>query len=699
MAKFGVTTPMVSIVLSVFMAGLGLGSWLGGIYIRNFRRSSGATLLRLYAVLELLIALSGWFVPSMLRVGYELLRDVGTAPAWGSATYHLMSGAWILVAMLPWTTCMGATFPFAMSAIERLRGADSSHSFSFLYLANVLGATMGTLIPAFVLIELLGFTGTLRVAGALNLLLACIVLAVSSSLPELTTASEAIPDAPSNAPRHLLWWLFSTGLCSMALEVVWIRQFTVYLGNVVYAFALILAMYLMATFAGSSIYRRMVRRQVFDSSSSSFGATAWIPLGLAALLPLLSADPRWHVPSSDNDWANLGLGAIRAFIGIVPFSALTGFVTPMLVDRWSQGNPQQAGKAYAMNVLGSILGPLVSGFVVLPLLGEHWATCLLALPLFGIGFFYRKEGQRYFAYAAVASVLIAVFCEDYGAIFNPRVELRDHTATTIATGHGMGRRLLVNGIGMTKLTPITKMMVHLPLAFHHTSPQNALVICFGMGTSFRSMMSWGIDVTAVELVPSVPKLFGYFHPDGPALFKDPRAHIVVDDGRRFLERSNQKFDVIAADPPPPIAAPASSLLYSVEFYSVLKAHLKPGGVIQIWCPGDDDTTMASITAAIRASFPYVRAFESIEGWGTHYIVSMQPLPRFTAAQLADRLPAKARTDIVEWNPGSTPEGMFDTLLKGEEPLDQFSVPAPNAPILSDDRPVNEYYLLRYKGED
>ncbi len=94
--------------------------------------------------------------------------------------------------------------------------------------------------------------------------------------------------------------------------------------------------------------------------------------------------------------------------------------------------------------------------------------------------------------------------------------LRDNTATIVATGEGKNKRLLVNGVGITGLTPITKFMAHLPLAYLDRPPQNALVVCFGMGTTFRSLLSWGIPVTAVELVPSVPKVFGYYHADGPS---------------------------------------------------------------------------------------------------------------------------------------------------------------------------------------
>ena len=85
----------------------------------------------------------------------------------------------------------------------------------------------------------------------------------------------------------------------------------------------------------------------------------------------------------------------------------------------------------------------------------------------------------------------------------------------------MEKMLLVNGIGMTSLTPVTKMMAHLTLASLPEPPRNVLIICFGMGTTFRSALSWNIPVTVVELVPSVPKLFTYYHPDGDQVLASP----------------------------------------------------------------------------------------------------------------------------------------------------------------------------------
>jgi len=148
----------------------------------------------------------------------------------------------------------------------------------------------------------------------------------------------------------------------------------------------------------------------------------------------------------------------------------------------------------------------------------------------------------------------------------------------------MRKKLYVNGISITMLTPITKFMAHLPLALHGGRPGSALVICFGMGTTYRSLLSWGVNTTAVELVPGVIKVFGYFHGDAASVMKDTNGHVVIDDGRRFLLRGKKKYDVITVDPPPPVEAAGSSLLYSEEFYALVNEHLNPGGMFQQWVP-------------------------------------------------------------------------------------------------------------------
>ncbi|MGH9863531.1 MAG: spermidine synthase [Candidatus Acidiferrales bacterium] len=703
MAQFGVTTPLVSIVLSIYMAGLGLGCAGAGRLLRYFERARAVTPLRLYALAELLIGVAGLAVRPELAIGHNLLQKIAAATELGSLGHYAGAGLWISLTLLPWCACMGATFPLAMAAIQKSFPDESEQSFSYLYLANVLGAVLGTLIPAFVLIELLGFRKTLYVAAGFNALLAASALALSFSLaPSRSAATESPAPQPGKGepaqprPATLLWLLFLTGLISLGMEIVWIRLFTPYLGNLVYAFATILALYLLATFLGSQRYRSLVRRRAFPQ-----GNWVWVITGLLALLPLIGADPR--LPQLKG----LGGGALRVAVSVFPFSAAIGFLTPMLVDRYSGGEPGRAGKAYAVNILGCILGPLVAGFLLLPWMGELGSLASLTLPLLVVGgvaalrrdssaerVLVLGSAKALYAVVVLLSLLLAWAAQTYEERFPKRLVRRDHTATVIAIGEGRERRLLVNGIGMTALTPITKMMAHLPLAFLPAPPRRGLVIAFGMGTSFRSLLSWGIPTTAVELVPSVPAVFGYYHPDGPALLHSPLAQMVIDDGRRYLERSAELYDVIIVDPPPPVRAAGSSLLYSREFYAIVKKRLTPGGILQQWLPGGDPKTRASVARALKESFPYVRVFPSFQGWGYHFLASLQPLAAASASDLAARTPPGAQNDLTEWGPFPTAEQQFEAVLGREISLDSVIALAPGAPALEDDRPLNEYFLLR-----
>jgi spermidine synthase len=695
MAQFGVTSALVSIVLSMFMAGLGLGSWGSGRLIRKYRDQLTIPALRLYALTELLIGFSALIVPYELLWGRSLMERTGLSSSWA---YYLVSGTWVALTLIPWCTFMGATIPIAMLAIKNDRPQESTGSFSFLYLSNVLGAVAGATLPL-LFIELVGFHGTLKIGMALNVLIALSAMALIVGRPaaEASSSSRFAEDSTITRSPHRLWGskkplllLFATGFSSMGTEVVWIRQFTPYLGTMVYAFAAILGTYLAATFLGSQIYR-LWRRRYYQEP-----ALIWAVLGLSAFLPLLAANPKFDLAEP-----------LRLAIGVIPFSCILGFVTPMLVDRWSAGDPERAGRAYAINIIGCILGPLLSGFVLLPVMSERWALLVLALPWLAIGL---RPGwsstselvdavpiwQRMSSYAIVLVAVILVFTgKAYEDQFVPREVLRDDTATSIATGDGMDKLLLINGVGMTALTPATKMMAHLPLMFLDRPPQNALVVCFGMGTTYRSLLSWGIPVTAVELVPSVPRLFGYYHADGPALPRSPLSHVVIDDGRRYLERTPQQYDVIAIDPPPPVTAAGSSLLYSEEFYGIVKQHLRPGGILQQWLPGKDRVFRASAARALRESFPYLRVFPCLGGdWGIHILASTRPIPSRTAKQLLGRMPTAAITDMMEWGPEATPEAQLAAALNGGLSVDQVIAQAPDTPALKDDRPLNEYFLLR-----
>src|SRR5438270_547452 len=347
MAHFGVTTPLISIFLSIFMAGLGIGSWAFGRLLRNHPALPHLPPLRLYALAELAIGASAFAVPRAMDWARHLLETSANGFSLSYGHYYFFAGWLLTLILLPWCVCMGATFPLAMGAIRH-----ESKSFSFLYLANVLGAVVGALLPAFILVELFGFRASLHGVAILNFVIAASALALSRRVAHSPSSDVSLHIA-ANSPRALsisaaaiIFVLFLTGFISMAMEVVWIRKFTPFLGTDIYAFALILATYLAGTFVGSQIYRRWSRSHQFHQA-----AFIWILLGLAGLIPLLMSDPRFSV-----------VYYLRIALALVPFTVLAGFLTPMLVDYFSGGDPHRAGSAYAVNVLGCILGPLVSGF-------------------------------------------------------------------------------------------------------------------------------------------------------------------------------------------------------------------------------------------------------------------------------------------------------------------------------------------------
>ena len=232
MAQFSVTTAFVSIVLSTFMVGLGMGSVGAGAWIRRHGKEIRFPPLRLYAFTELLIGVSALVVPTELAWGHRVLEAAAAHATLSPALSYLISGVWMALTLVPWCACMGATIPVAMFAIRSDARYESRRSFSFLYLANVLGAVAGAVLPLF-LIELYGFHGTLRVGAVLNATIATSAFVVTLASRSRTARTDSQPAAAVSAnleqPKSVLVLLFLTGLVTMGMEVVWIRLFTPYL--------------------------------------------------------------------------------------------------------------------------------------------------------------------------------------------------------------------------------------------------------------------------------------------------------------------------------------------------------------------------------------------------------------------------------------------------------------------------------------
>jgi spermidine synthase len=686
-AHFGIITPVLSVVISVFMLGLGIGSVVAGRGVETWSSRFRVNPVRLYAAAEFGIGIGAFTVPWLFQIGEDALLRLGDA---SSSGYLLVSALYIAVAILPWCVLMGATFPLMMSFIRRIRPSDTT-GFSFLYLANVIGAAAGAALTAGVLVELLGFRQVCMLAALVNFTIAAAAFLLGGLFPGDARAITQQVDQmeqgqlASENRRWISLVLFTTGFASLAMEVVWTRAFTFVLLTTVYSFAAILTTYLLATWFGSLLYRRHLANRSTIAIPNLLGF-----LCLFALLPVVLDDPR------------LQRNPILTLLSIVPICAALGYMTPKLIDEYSHGRPASAGRSYAWNIAGGILGPLVAAYFLLPLIGVRAALALLATPFIGLyiwsaGRRLTRLPQQTMLAAATGllgvSILISRSFEDGTSDNGPHQIRRDHVATVIAAGRGMDKSLLVNGVGITILTPITKVMAHLPLALNGHA-ESGLVICFGMGTTARAMLSWGVETTAVDLVPSVPELFGFFFADAPSILADPRMHVVIDDGRRFLLRTSRRYDVIAIDPPPPVEAAGSSLLYSREFYGVIKTHLKPNGILAQWFPGAGGTTLSAVARSLTDSFQHVAVYGSVAGgWGVHLLASETPIPEMSPAEFAARLPAAAQRDLIEWGPNQSLIGMANDVLSRRVPIStmlQADLPAE----ITDDQPYNEYFMLR-----
>ncbi len=212
---------------------------------------------------------------------------------------------------------------------------------------------------------------------------------------------------------------------------------------------------------------------------------------------------------------------------------------------------------------------------------------------------------------------------------------------------------------MTLITVDTKLMPILPLMLRPEA-KKGLVIAFGMGTAFRASLVAGTRTDAVELVPSVPGMFHWFYQDADRVLADPNGRVIVADGRNHVELTDETYDFVVVDPPPPIESSGVSVISSLEFYQASKARLNPGGVMVQWVPYGQtlDEFLAHVRTFLQV-FPNVRVVAGAGGYGFYMIgsdgsVDLAPAAMKSALQrpgvLADldSAPDSHRRSIDAW---------------------------------------------------
>jgi spermidine synthase len=710
---FGNTTQAVSTILTGFFGGMAIGSFVGGRIADRVRSP-----LRLYGAIELVLVVVVLATPITFRLLHEVYRG-----AYGSLEGHaellaLVRFALAVLALAPATILMGATLP---TLTRQLTGdAHLSSAFGRLYAANTVGAILGTLAAGLVLIELLGLTGTLLVGAGCSAIAGVVAIALSRNavrVPEVHV-HEPVPQ-PSAAPSRptlALILAFVSGLTSLGYQVLWTRLLSSGTGNSTYVFTLILATFLIGIACGAMTFSRVRHRIGRPVAAIAIGQVIIAALAFASLV-LVIGHPGPLDPSRVLESA--GKAVVSAFLVVLPTTFVMGFMFPAssaLLGDDPRRIATSAGGLLAANTLGAILATFAIPFLVIPLVGSPAAVAMIAMVnvltalalLAAASGIDRSRRIGTTIVAAVVGIAILVGLATPGTIVDPGVaRVRQSGGTVFASaedeiaavqaGKRSQRELWVTGTSMTLLTVDAKLMPVIPLMLRPRSTR-ALTVAFGMGSAFRGALIAGLKTDAIELVPSVPKMFGYFYDDAAQVLANPNGRVIVADGRNHVELTDQTYDIIVTDPPPPIESSGASVISSLEYYQAGHARLSPGGIMMQWTPhgGTIDEFRAHLRT-FHAVFPHVMLISGPGGYGYFFLGSDDPMAfdQPTMREVLARPGILADISSAYDSPTNTADGwlaLIPTLIRMTD--DEVNAFAGDGPLITDDRPLPEYFLLR-----
>lgn len=651
----------VTIVVSAYLAGLGVGSLAGAFYVD---RVTSRRAVQLYALFNLAIAGFAFASPFIFYdVLFQRLSALGIPPA------ILLAVA--LISLLWPTTLMGLSLPLMSRALVR-NIAGAAGMISLLNGLNTLGAAMGAIIGGWVLVGTLGFDCTAYIGGMLSVLVGLLALWIVYRLNDKTVNN---PPAWSNPPRislrnvpGIVWlWcllVLSSGFVAISLEIVWFRVLDVSLRSNAYTYSYLLFWFLICDGLGSIWGARLVRRlanpRPFFLAAQAV-ITLYALLSIAAVSWLARFEPLARyiaITSLSTSVASRDPQTIIVYILlpmciIAPPAVLIGLTFP-LMQRAVQTDPrfvgQRVGLLQTANIVGNTAAGILTGLVMLQYLGTDGSLRLLG----GLGLLFgalllldiarcapplpnsnkpepnrrsickflpnARESRRLGPKAAGAALVLALLLAlilfpdkatlwgrlhgaEPGSLF---LVAEDSSGVTALREFPNESILYANGRHQGRI-PFQSMHVFLGVlpALVHPNPQDVLVIGLGSGGTPYSI---GVNertrhIIVIEIMGSqLPVVKEYADTNNVlpliAMFGDPRYEIMTGDGRRFLGYTDQRFDLIEADAILPVSS-GSGFLYSREYFEQARARLKAGGIVAQWRPtGRVETTFVRV-------FPYV----------------------------------------------------------------------------------------------
>lgn len=673
----GSSAVSMAVLLATFMGGLCLGS-LGLPRLVSPRHHP----LRTYALLELgigVIGLAVLFVVPLLGGLYSGWAGVGT---WSVVLRGLVAG----LCLLPPTFLMGATLPALARWVETT--PQGVAWLGFFYAGNTVGAVVGSVLAGFYLLRLHDMPTSTYLAVAINLVVAALAWLMASATPLNIVEPTAVAPARAPGERDIYIAIGLSGMTALAAEVVWTRLLSLLFGGTTYTFSLILAAFLAGLGIGSSGGAALARtlrrpRLAFGVCQALLcAAIAWGGYLLTVSLPFWPIDPSL----APTPWLEFHLDFARAIMVVLPGAILWGASFPLALAAAASRGKDPArfvGGLYAANTVGAIVGSLGASLVISSLGSQRaqqilivvcTASALLVLRPFAFAPD-RRSGVRFAAALAligiVGALLLPLLVQPVpGSMvaYGRWAPTRSGGASIIYMGEGYNASVAVsrlpNGVlnyhnaGKIQASSevqdmrLQRMLGHLTTLVPKQA-RSVFVIGCGAGVTAGAV---AIDprvqrVTIAEIEPLVVKTVStYFSAYNFDVIRNPKVRVRLDDARHVLQTSTEKYDAITSDPLDPWVKGAA-MLYTKEFFELVKSRLNPGGVVTIFVQlyESSEEAVKSEVGTFFDAFPNGVVFgNTVDGAGYDLVLLGQvEEPRFDIQAIEERLASPEYVQVAQ----------------------------------------------------
>ena len=618
---FGSSVWSTSMVLSSFMGGLAIGAAFVARYGSRITR-----LLRGYAAAEATVAVSGiaitQLLPAFTSVAARLAQ--GEGDTWPANAGRFAAGFAIL--LIP-ATAMGTTLPLLAASLTR-SGRVFGPALGWVYGWNTLGAVAGTLGAELILVPRLGVGGSASVAAAL-----CVAAGVAGwrlGAGGLGTGGRGLEAGRGRSgASSLLIASFLSGAVLLALEVIWFRFLTMFVLSTTLAAAVMLAVVLASIAAGGLIASVWLTRSPL----------AWrhLPsLACSAGIAVVAAYAGFQWLTSGVQIADWSRTVWLACALTAPASILSGALftfTGAAVDATVGDSARTAGRVVLANTAGSMCGPLLATFVLLPRIGVAGSFFAAAIAYAVVGLIamrgLRSSGTplrlpELIAAAALTVAALALFphglmerayfariAAPYASDGSSIVATREGPSETILLmqqrwlGDPVYTRLVTNGFSMsgTNVSALRYMryFVYWPLAVHRGPMRHVLVVCYGVGVTAGAARDIpGVEsIDVVDISRDVVAISDAMYGAEDHPLHDSRVRVHIEDGRQFLQASPRRFDLITGEPPPP-RTPGAVNIYTREYFQLVHDRLADNGIATYWLPVGRPDPGTDVNAIVTA---------------------------------------------------------------------------------------------------